>query len=365
MSDVGVFEFSTLENLLYNEAPKSWVLENLLAKGDTSSWFGPPGSLKSAVLTDIGVSVSAGRDWRGYRFSHNPDPADDSRGVIYFALERAELTGRRIVAHAFRDQLPSKLPIAVISEPLDLLDPACVDRVVRTVEEFEKTTGTHIALIIIDTYSKAIAGGDEDKAQTQNLAAMNIQRIHDRLCGCAHIATIGHTGKNPSAGERGSNAKLGHVDMAVQISGDKVRTATIVKANDQPEGLIASFEMEEVVVCSKWSDGSDRDPYTVAILAAATPATEARTASQRTTGKQTQALDALARVITTHGQDGAVHPDYWKGELARDGLIRPEDKNPRATFARIRKGLSQHIFEEPTGLVRIKTQPGNTPTCPA
>ena len=42
-----------------------------------------------------------------------------------------------------------------------------------------------------------------------------------------------------------------------------------------------------------------------------------------------------------------------------------ERENPRATFARIRKGLSQHIIEEPNGLVRIKPQPGNTPQCPA
>lgn len=59
-----------------------------------------------------------------------------------------------------------------------------------------------------------------------------------------HIATAGHTGKDVSRGERGSNAKLADVDLQVQIDGETIKTATVVKANDQPLGLLTGFQLE-------------------------------------------------------------------------------------------------------------------------
>jgi hypothetical protein len=340
-----------------NESPKAWLIENVIALDEDSSWFGPPGSLKSALLTDIAVHVASCRGWRGHASDGWSDEDTDPRGVIYFALERAELTRRRLAAYIARDKLP-RLPIAVVSEMIDLLNPDCVDIILDTIAQVEQT-GCIVRLIIIDTYSKAIAAGDEDKASTQNTAAKHLKLIHEHV-NC-HIATIGHSGKNIASGERGSNARKAHVDTEVQISDG---TAKIIKGNDQALGPIASFEMEEVTVPRKCSDGSDGKPYTVAILAAATPATEARTAASKPpTGKHAQALDALRRAIAARGQDGAVHADYWKEELVNSGRIKADDVNPRATFARIRKGLSQHIIEV-DGLVRI-TQPGQTPQCPA
>ncbi|MCK1270104.1 MULTISPECIES: AAA family ATPase [unclassified Bradyrhizobium] len=362
MSDNDTFKFKTLGDCFLNQAEKQWIIKNVIAKGETSSWFGPPGAGKSALLAEIAFHVVAKPDWRGFQVC--PVQGYERQAVLYFALERADLTERRMLAHAYREGLPANLPFAISSEPLNLLDPRCVDLVVNTVSKFENAIGdsTCVTLIIIDTYSKAIVGGDEDKAQTQNLAGMHIQRIHDCLYGTAHIATVGHSGKNPSAGERGSNARTGHVDLAVQISGDKVRTATVVKANDQPHGPLTTFAIEEYQMANYWGDDYALKPYTVAILAAATPAPEARTAApQRITGKHAQALDALGRAIVGRGDAGAVHTDYWKEELAKVGLIRADDKNPRATFARIRTGISQHIIAEPNGLVRINLQPGQIP----
>jgi hypothetical protein len=45
-------------------------------------------------------------------------------------------------------------------------------------------------------------------------------------------------------GARGSNAILGDVDVMVEISGDIIRTATVTKANDMPEGPLFSFKSD-------------------------------------------------------------------------------------------------------------------------
>jgi hypothetical protein len=330
------------------EAGKTWIYKDLIALGEDSTWFGPPGSLKSALLLDVAVSMAFRRDWRGHKYEYYDDPYQEPRGTVYFALERADLVKNRIGAYKMRDPFP--LPIAIVSSPIDLLDPACVDQIVDTVLEFEDRSQCPVGLIVIDTFSKAIANGDEDKAQTQNIAAKHLREVHDQLS--VHIATIGHTGKNPSAGERGSNARLGHVDVAIQISGDKVRTATVVKANDQPERPIASFDVEQVTVTRKWKDGTDREPYTTAILAADTPAKEARTEAFKPTLKQTQALDALTRAIAARGQDGGVQVDYWKEELTKAGLLKSDAKNPWQPFKRIKESLTLRIIEA-DGIVRL------------
>jgi hypothetical protein len=333
---------------------KQWLLKGLIALGEDSSWFGPPGSMKSALLLDMAFHITMRRPWRGHEYVYvdGEDEANqkEQRAVIYFALERDGLVRARMGAYKARDKPGVPLPVAIVTRSIDLLDPACADQIIDTIYKIEEGTRVPVGLLIFDTFSKAIAKGDEDKAQTQNLAAATLKRIHEEFD--VHIATIGHTGKNEKAGERGSNAREGHVDLQIQISGnDDLRTAAVVKANDQAKRPIASFRMEEVTVVRP-----DKEPYTTHIVAADTPASEARTdVSKPLTGKPAQALEALRRAIA-NGQDGAAHVDHWKEELTRDSLIKADDKNSRTTFKRIRGSLSQHIIEA-DGFVRIKIPP--------
>jgi hypothetical protein len=95
----------TFFDQLTEPAPKPWLFKNVIAKDETSSWIAPPGKGKSALLTDIAIHNASGRDWRGYR-------TRGAGGVVYFALERADLVNRRLAAYRRRDGLLD-LPIAV------------------------------------------------------------------------------------------------------------------------------------------------------------------------------------------------------------------------------------------------------------
>jgi hypothetical protein len=148
---------------------------------------------------------------------------------------------------------------------IDLVDPACIGQILNLAREFEAHYGIPTGLIIIDTVAKGIAAtdGDEDKARYQNRVAANMKRVHDELPG-VHIAGIGHTGKDESRGERGSNARLADVDVAVQISGDDVKTATVIAANDQASGPLTAFATERVAM----GLDEDGDEFEIHILAA-------------------------------------------------------------------------------------------------
>jgi AAA domain len=358
-----------------DEQPKHWLIEGVIALNEDSSWFGPPDAGKSTVLTDLAVHIASGRDWRGHKFNRDEiDPPDadavnyeENRGVIIFALERAALTRRRLKAYMKRDNLPVDLPIMVVDEPINLMDPACVEIVSDTIYDFEFQHKCRAGLVVFDTWSKCLGGCDEDKANVQQYAALSLKKIRKRYNSDFHIAGVGHTGKNIAAGERGNNARRGHVDMEVLINNG---IAKVTKGNDMDHDDLATFEAEKVTVIRPAITipnyrGSGRDlvypaePWTVSILAPydpATPATAPRTAVfQPPTAKHTQALDALKQAAAARGQNGAVQVEYWKEELSKAGILNLKAKNPRSAFKKLRDSLSQHIIEA-NGLVRIKNE---------
>jgi hypothetical protein len=235
-------------------ALKRSILKGIIARGETSAWIAPPGAGKSALLTEISVHCAAQIDWRGHK-------AKEACGVVILALERGDLFKRRLRVYHQRDGLQG-LPIAVADAVIDLLNPVCVELIVATVRAAEQQFGCNVGLIVIDTYAKGIAanGGDEDKARDQNRAAANLRNVHGRLD--VHIALVGHTGKDETRGARGSNAHVGDVDVMVQISGDTIKVAQVIKGNDQPERAIAEFKLEAFEL----GRDEDGDPITTSIV---------------------------------------------------------------------------------------------------
>jgi hypothetical protein len=234
---------------------RDWLIKGIFAKGETSAWIGPPGSLKSSIMASAALSIASGTDWFGYR---NKGKA----AVAIFALERADLVRRRLQAQAERDGLPSDLPIAVVPGILDLMDARNVPKVIDTLRNIEDDFGLPVGWTTFDTFAKAISagGGDENMAKDQGRVFSNLQRIKDHMR--PHISLVGHTGKDESKGARGSNAIKGDVDLLVMLSGDTIRTATVDKANDGPEGPLFSFTSE----VHEFGTDEDGEPVTVNIV---------------------------------------------------------------------------------------------------
>jgi hypothetical protein len=248
------YKFKTFDEMAIESVAKRWLIKSIFARGESSAWIAPPGGMKSALLASAAISVSSGRGWFGYR---NKGAA----GVVYFALERADLVEKRIRAHCLRLGLKS-VPIAVVPVTFDLIRPDSVQRVIATIQEAELVLGVGVGFSIFDTFAKLIAagGGDENQARDQGAVFANVQRVKNATG--AHVAIIGHTGKDVQKGARGSNAILGDVDVMVEISGDIVRTATVTKANDMPEGPLFSFKSE----LHEFGTDEDGDPITVNVV---------------------------------------------------------------------------------------------------
>jgi hypothetical protein len=284
-------------------ARKQWLMKGVIAKGETSSWIAPPGKGKSALLTDIAIHAASGTDWRGYR-------SKERCGVVYFALERADLVKRRLQAHARRDNL-ADLPIAVAGQVIDLMNPACVVAIVAAIRAAEAKFGLGVGVIIIDTFAKGIAasGGDEDKAKDQNITLANLRRVQEQTG--VHVAIIGHTGKDESRGARGSNAHVGDTDLQVQLRGDDIKTAEIIKANDQPEGVLTRFKLETFEL----GRDEDNDAITTAILTTETfdEAGAQSKARPQLPPSEKRAIELLERAIVDAGQPAPTTEQFPRG----------------------------------------------------
>jgi hypothetical protein len=250
------YQYKTFDELSAEPVEKRWLIKGIFARGETSAWIAPPGAMKSALMAEASICVAAGHNWHGYR---NKGEA----GVVYFALERSDLVNRRLRAHALRQNLKG-LPIFVSSAVIDLTNPEAFKKVIDTVRNIQARHNVSVGLIIVDTFAKLIAaaGGDENSARDQGQVFANVQRVKNSIN--AHVALIGHTGKDTTRGARGSNAILGDVDVMVELSGEDIRTATVTKANDAPEGQLFSFKSE----VHEFSKDEDGDPVSVNIVSA-------------------------------------------------------------------------------------------------
>lgn len=322
-------------------APRPWLIKHVIARGDTSTWIGAPGATKSALLVDIAVHLVGQPAWRG-------KVVKDRCAVVYFALERVGLVDRRLHAYRQRGDLDATAPLAVVGRIIDLLNVQCVQLVLDTIKAVEDRCGLGVGLVVFDTYSKAIAagGGDENAAKDQNRVCANLRRIIE--LAPVHIAGVGHTGKNPTLGERGSNAKLADVDVEVTITGELgVRTATVTKANDQDEGLLTSYELER----RELGTDPDGDAICTYILDRDANSVVAPVISRhRLSDRQKNALECLADVVLSRGKqppvgillrssDSVVEIDLWMSELVSRNIIPAAAKNPWARFSEISNAL--------------------------
>jgi hypothetical protein len=228
------FAFVTYEEARTGSASPRWLLKFLLAYNERSGWVGPPGSLKSAILTALAHAVASGQDFCGKRNK-------GKCAVIYFALERADLVKRRLRAYADKDGLVD-LPIVVVGQTINFMDWNVAEEIIATIDEVEKRFGIKVGLLIVDTLAKAIAagGGDENTAKDQGKVYANLDRVKERRS--VHVAIACHPGKDASKGPRGSSASTGDFGVQIEISGIDIRTATITKNNEGPQGHLASFQ---------------------------------------------------------------------------------------------------------------------------
>src|SRR5262245_59181301 len=142
------------------ESRKEWLIRGLLGAGDASAFYGTPGCGKSVLVEDMALHIAAGREWHGHQVKQG--------AVLYVALERRALVERRAIAFRERYQ-DASLPFAVVGGAYDFKSPKTALEILKVMREVEAETGQHVILVVIDTISRALCGGDENSSKDMGM----------------------------------------------------------------------------------------------------------------------------------------------------------------------------------------------------
>ena len=221
---------------------KRWIVHHLLAAGETSVWYGEPGSGKSVLIEDLGLHVAAGRTWHGRQVSQG--------AVLYVALERAAVVARRAIAFGMRARLSRAAAVRHGARAARFPRPKIAAEIVATLDDLAHRHGCEPALIIVDTVSRALCGGDEKSPEGHGPAG----RRHGAHPGASACTRLTHHQPVEKERMRGHGALLGAVDTTVHVTKSGAsRLAEVVKSRDHEEGQRVAFTLKSVIV--------DQDEY--------------------------------------------------------------------------------------------------------
>lgn len=218
-------------------ASKLWLVDKMLGCGEASTFYGAPGCGKGVIIEDMCLHIAAGREWHGRRVMRG--------AVVYVALERKKLVERRAIAFRTKHGLLD-LPFAIVGGVHDFRDPSAARGIADICKQVAAATCEEVVLIVIDTLSRALAGGDENSPKDMGAVVNSTAYLQDRT-GAA-VLWVHHM---PHEGERmrGHGALLGAMDTTLHVAKSAgERTATVVKANDSEEGERIAFDLESVVI---------------------------------------------------------------------------------------------------------------------
>jgi len=219
-------------------------VEEWITDGTMSVTYGPTNCGKSFLMSDMALHVAAGIPWMGR--------AVDQRGVLYLALEGGASIENRIsafkIAHAIGDaEAREKFQFEYVPVCVSLMNPHDVERILDAVRRAQAQLAVPVGLVVVDTLSRAMQGGNENASEDMGTFITNVDRLRQEIK--AHVAVIHHSGKDESKGARGHSSLRAATDTEIELTrtGD-ISTARVTKQRDMATGDEISFQLETVLL---------------------------------------------------------------------------------------------------------------------
>lgn len=316
-------------------------IEDMLTSGSMSVIYGPSNCGKTFFVLDMALHVAWGQEWRGH--------AVDRGAVVYLSLEGAQGVRNRIAAfrkhHELKDE---RLPFVAMPKPVNLLDDAAdVAAVIQLVEHVAGATGLPVRMVIIDTLSRAMAGGNENSPEDMTALIGNCDRIRDATG--SHVCIIHHSGKEEARGARGHSSLRAATDTEIEIKRDPEVTLSRVRVTKQRDLEAAdpfNFTLKGVPL---GTNRRGKDVTSCIVMEADETVILARDANALSQ-KEYEALTVLQHLAGEASCDpetgeigdvpASIPATQWKDMLFNTGtLSRDNMETSRKQFNRIRKAL--------------------------
>lgn len=316
-------------------------VQGVLTEQGASVVYGESNSGKTFFVTDLALCVAASKEWMGRRVEGGP--------VAYCVLEGGMGFRNRVSAWRTEHNMEDAcIPFAAIPASINLLAAdADTPRLVQTIKAAEERAGAPFRLIVVDTLSRAMAGGNENAPEDMGALVRNMDLIREQTG--AHLLFIHHSGKDASRGARGHSLLRAAVDTEIEVTSDEdagTRCAKVVKQREMPKGMAFGFVLNVVEI------GHNRhaEPVTSCIVS---PVAEDAPAPGRKklTGHTLRAHEILSDLIAASGQDGSagapagcrsVPERWWRERFYERAMPGAEQEAKKRAFRRAADHLVEH-----------------------
>jgi len=262
----------------------NWIIKGLLPKEGMGVVYGRPGCGKSLVVLDISLRTAAGMAWRGLKTKPCP--------VSYIASEGGGAFANRVVSWCAEYGAPCPPGFRFSTAMLNLRsDETDALALIQDVQIHQPGCG----LVVIDTLSRNIAGGNENAAEDMGAFVNLCDRISKEL-RCL-VLIVHHTGKDEARGARGHSLLLGAVSTEIEITRKQGEPGAIkvTKQRDGADGAEYGFVLKAAAL----GTDEDGDPVTSAVAIDA----DAPKRKPRPQGRiQELVHDAFYQFVLDHGE---------------------------------------------------------------
>lgn len=302
------------------------LIKGLLECSAMSLVYGVSNCCKTFFVLDVALHIVLGRSWQEKRTRQG--------AVVYIAAEGGLGLKERLDAFSKDKQLDGYGPFYLIPCGVDLCN--ADDDTQELINQISAID--NVELVVVDTLSRAMAGGNENSPDDMGAFIGNCDKIREHTR--AHLLIVHHAGKDSTRGARGHSALRAAVDTEIEVINDAgVITAEIKKQRDGKTGDQYCYELKPVAL-GKDEDGDD-------ISSCVLVSTDERPAKkQKLSPQKSRALQILRTCLIEKGQTRyvrkempevlSVKTDEYKEYLARENIVdSDEPDNIRRSISRI------------------------------
>jgi hypothetical protein len=217
-------------------------------------------------------------------------------------------------------------------------DEASIAGLISAISDAAAQLGGPVRMVIVDTVSRALAGGDENSSVDMGKLVAAVDRVKNETK--AHVMLVHHSGKDASKGARGHSLLKGNVDTEIAVEGGDGERTVIVrveKQRDLERTRPCSFRLRQIHL------GTNRHgkPITSCVVE---PAELPRPKLSEINSTCLQVLHELLPEDVSEGGESVtngVEIDVWReavlSRLERGGVTKPNTR--RVTFKRAKDEL--------------------------
>lgn len=216
----------------FSEATKArpkreWHVHDLILARSFGVVYGPPGSGKSFLISDLTLTCSLaalrssqeGETW----FGHGVKPV----GVVYIVAEGADDFVIRLHAWRMENGIApdAELPFVFLPTSINLMGGTLTDRdsdismlreEIRAIDaEMQVRCSVGVGMVVVDTVSRALAGGNENDSQVMGTFVRNCEALQKALQ--ISVLCVHHGGKEGGRGPRGHESLKGAADYVWEV----------------------------------------------------------------------------------------------------------------------------------------------------